>query len=287
MGYENNVYEAYDYDPWGHIIRNYNTAGESFYTPNKFTGKERDKESNYDYFGARYYDSRIGNWISVDPLMEKSISFSPYSYVLRNPLIYIDPKGEEWFYVWDEGGVSGHWEFFEDEKEKTIWNGKRDEKGNKIYQNQTGYKELLTFDGSKLTWLKENGGFISWSAVAGVLKDEKTQPDLQYVEDIGPIPSGFWVVDPKKTLSRYTETSPIQKLIWDYEYGSWGYYKTPIDPIGSTYTNGRGGFTIHGGTVPGSKGCIDLTGLNDNFHKVFLENNKEMILHVDYSKIKY
>gem|GEM_PF-4451752 len=27
---------------------------------NKSTGKERDTETGYDYFGARYYDSRIG-----------------------------------------------------------------------------------------------------------------------------------------------------------------------------------------------------------------------------------
>jgi hypothetical protein len=31
----------------------------------KFTGKERDDETNYDYFGARYYDSRIGRWLGV------------------------------------------------------------------------------------------------------------------------------------------------------------------------------------------------------------------------------
>jgi len=29
-------------------------SDESIY---KFTGKERDNESNYDYFGARYYDN--------------------------------------------------------------------------------------------------------------------------------------------------------------------------------------------------------------------------------------
>jgi RHS repeat-associated protein len=33
----------------------------------KFTGKERDSESGLDYFGARYYGSNMGRWMSPDP----------------------------------------------------------------------------------------------------------------------------------------------------------------------------------------------------------------------------
>jgi len=45
-------------NPWGHIIREYDNS-DNDPTRNKFTGKERDWESGYDYFGARYYNSRI------------------------------------------------------------------------------------------------------------------------------------------------------------------------------------------------------------------------------------
>ncbi len=63
-------------------------------TPYNFTGKERDVDTGYDYFGARYYDSRIGRWMSVDPLVEKYPGLSPYNYVANNPLLLIDKKGD-------------------------------------------------------------------------------------------------------------------------------------------------------------------------------------------------
>ncbi|MEO8663913.1 MAG: RHS repeat-associated core domain-containing protein [Ignavibacteria bacterium] len=53
-------------DAWGYLLegRKYDSDTSKY----KFTGKERDKENNYDYFGARYYDSRIGRWESTDPI---------------------------------------------------------------------------------------------------------------------------------------------------------------------------------------------------------------------------
>ena len=57
------------YAPYGELIANQQTIGydERF----KFTGKERDAETGYDYFGARFYDHRKGIWNSVDPLADK------------------------------------------------------------------------------------------------------------------------------------------------------------------------------------------------------------------------
>ena len=60
----------------------------------KFTGKERDSETSYDYFGARYYDARIGRWLQVDPLGEKYPSLNPYHYVANNPINRFDPDGK-------------------------------------------------------------------------------------------------------------------------------------------------------------------------------------------------
>ena len=90
-GASGTITQAQDYDAWGDICRTYTSAIDT--TVNKFTGKERDQETGYDYFGARYYDSRIGRWLSVDLLMNKYIFISPYSYTLNNPLIFTDPTG--------------------------------------------------------------------------------------------------------------------------------------------------------------------------------------------------
>jgi len=82
-----------DYYPFGMQMdsRNGVTSADARY---KYTSKERDVETGYDYFGARYYDSRMGRWLSVDPLAEKLPQVTPYNYTLNNPLRIVDPDGQ-------------------------------------------------------------------------------------------------------------------------------------------------------------------------------------------------
>jgi RHS repeat-associated protein len=66
----------------------------------KFTGKERDSESGLDDFGARYYASTMGRFVTPDPLMASTHVSDPqtwnrYAYALNNPLRYVDPDGLE------------------------------------------------------------------------------------------------------------------------------------------------------------------------------------------------
>ena len=61
-----------------------------------FTGKERDEETGYGYFGARYMDHELtAMWLSVDPMSDKDPSISPYAYCAWNPVKLIDPNGKE------------------------------------------------------------------------------------------------------------------------------------------------------------------------------------------------
>jgi len=68
-----------------------------------FTGKERDAESGLDYFGARYYGSSRGRFMSPDwsakaePVpyskLDNPQTLNLYSYVGNNPLSRVDPTG--------------------------------------------------------------------------------------------------------------------------------------------------------------------------------------------------
>lgn len=64
--------------------------------PFVFTGKEKDEETGYGYFGARYMDHELMTmWLSVDPMADKYPSISPYAYCAWNPVKLVDPDGQE------------------------------------------------------------------------------------------------------------------------------------------------------------------------------------------------
>ena len=70
------------------------------FSSQSFTGKERDSETGFSYFGARYYDSDIlTGWLSVDPLADKYPGLSPYAYCDWNPVKLVDPDGRDWYEI--------------------------------------------------------------------------------------------------------------------------------------------------------------------------------------------
>ncbi len=89
---QGNVKEKFKSLPFGQVMENTGIK-------HSFTGKELDK-SNLYYFNARYYDSNLGRFTSVDPVEDNH----PYSYVSNNPLNLVDPDGKDEFglnYVFD------------------------------------------------------------------------------------------------------------------------------------------------------------------------------------------
>ena len=62
----------------------------------RYNGKELQDELGlnwYDY-GLRDYDPATARWVHVDPLAEKYAGWSPYNYVLGNPISNTDPNGD-------------------------------------------------------------------------------------------------------------------------------------------------------------------------------------------------
>jgi RHS repeat-associated protein len=72
-------------------------------TEHLFTGKERDTESGNDYFGARYYSSSMGRFMSPDwsanaepvpyAALDNPQSLNLYGYLHNNPLSGVDVDG--------------------------------------------------------------------------------------------------------------------------------------------------------------------------------------------------
>jgi RHS repeat-associated protein len=95
-----NVDESYYYYPYG---GQQSTAGSGDPNHYKFTGKERDAESGLDMFGARYYGSSMGRFMTPDWAAKPTAvpyahygnpqSLNLYSYVQNNPTTVGDPDG--------------------------------------------------------------------------------------------------------------------------------------------------------------------------------------------------
>lgn len=91
-----------------HKITLQNRTQTMRFHPFVFTGKERDEETGYGYFGARYMDHELMTmWLSVDPMADKYPSISPYAYCAWNPVKLVDPDGMEAL-VNDDGWLINH-----------------------------------------------------------------------------------------------------------------------------------------------------------------------------------
>ena len=82
-------------------------------------GKEKDYESGFHYYGARYYwGELLTGWLSVDPMMDKYPSISSYSYCAWNPVKLVDPDGRM-IDEWDFNKTTGELEWVSDRGHNT------------------------------------------------------------------------------------------------------------------------------------------------------------------------
>jgi peptidoglycan hydrolase-like protein with peptidoglycan-binding domain len=161
----------------------------------------------------------------------------------------------------------------------------------------------LLFDGDKLYWIANGKTIKSWDAVSGLTW--KNTPPKDWAEmtkkyttnreawakdkNAGPLPEGTYSVGPLESRSGGQEEIGALEAFWYKLTGqvsdndsdrqfckntilsriSWGNYRAPITPTGGQKMYGRGSFYLHGGSLRGSHGCIDLTDDIEDFAKFF------------------
>jgi RHS repeat-associated protein len=110
------IVEETFYLPYGEIIEG---GAESRYL---FTGKEKDTETGLSYYGARYYNSYIMQFIQPDSIIPDVYDpqqLNRYSYARDNPYKYTDPSGNYIESALDIGFIS--WDISEISQDPTNW----------------------------------------------------------------------------------------------------------------------------------------------------------------------
>lgn len=127
----------------------------------KFIGKERDFESGYDNFGARYYIAPFLHFASVEPLLDKYLHISPYSYAAWNPIKFVDSDGMD---VYRYDYQTGDFKLYQNTDDNF------DQIGQFKYDRKTKeYKPRLNKDGSIKTYSDHLGN--NDKIAKGILRD--------------------------------------------------------------------------------------------------------------------
>lgn len=240
-----------------------------------------------DYMHARYCSPVTGRFLGVDR-SPKSIrlgrpqTWNRFSYVLGNPLKYIDPSGLAWFLI------EGKWQYLKDQDEIGVES--KDKDGNPVLTVIRGRDRFVTFTGGSLTLYDRDGSRKLYGAVSGqVGPGGQTQPGLQPVRNVGPIPEGRYFFNPAfiQNFDRHTNAAEKAAALvgrggWPGGKVSWGNQRAELTADPSTNTYGRSGFYIHGGSNPGSAGCIDLCANADDFFSAVGSEPGTLDVDVDY-----
>ena len=100
---EQKVVQDYEYDAFGNLHDQKNAVKQ----PYAYTGREWDKETKLYYYRARYYDPKVGRFVSKDPIGFAGGDVNLYGYAQNNPVNYTDPTGL--YTKCCAGNTSGEW----------------------------------------------------------------------------------------------------------------------------------------------------------------------------------
>ncbi len=100
---EGNLVEELSFDPWGRRRNpsdwSYNNVPENNLFDRGYTGHEHLNRFGLINMNGRMYDPYLARFLSPDPIIQNpkySQNLNRYSYVLNNPLKYVDPSGYDW-----------------------------------------------------------------------------------------------------------------------------------------------------------------------------------------------
>mgnify|MGYP002304292822 FL=1 len=91
---------SYVYDAWGNIISTtYSNGGGTSaarFNPFTYRGYYRDSETGMYYLNSRYYNPKMGRFISADGVINGNgdlLGYNLYAYYSNNPVMYVDTDG--------------------------------------------------------------------------------------------------------------------------------------------------------------------------------------------------
>lgn len=215
----------------------------------KFTGKERDAETGYDYFGARYYFSLLGIWMSPDPLLNEYPHISSYAYVENNPIKYIDPNGKEKYNFLNPNGKDYNlfWaseNYVDNIPSIHIW-AHGSNQSIKLYDFDTGQETLATDALMVVDFLNEKvfSNSNAWKkhtqegtqAVIVLHACETGQGDNSIAQSISELLPNTMVIAPNENVAVSTKGENSKEI---------GSYKTKQDSSGKTVSNGVGAWRM-------------------------------------------
>jgi RHS repeat-associated protein len=97
------VTKRYDYEPYGQVVGGVVADGPGY------TGHVSDATTGLSYMQQRYYDPKLGAFLSVDPVTAHSNQrhFNRYNYAYNNPYAFKDPDGRIPVLPIIAGGIMG------------------------------------------------------------------------------------------------------------------------------------------------------------------------------------